>query len=121
MTRRKSTGNTGVRSSAHATRGRTTATPAAAVTPEPSRATPAESAPARGPTKQAFIIGLLQRPEGATLADLMAATGWLAHTTRAALTRLRQAGHLLEKTTGETGAVYRIAKPARAGRSGSAA
>src|SRR4051794_39954549 len=27
--------------------------------------------------------------------DLVDATGWLAHTTRAALTRLRQAGHVL--------------------------
>lgn len=38
-------------------------------------------APTRGPTKQAVVIGLLQREGGATLADLMAATGWLAHTT----------------------------------------
>ncbi len=76
----------------------------------------------RGPTKQALIIGLLQRDGGATLADLMAATGWLAHTTRAALTRLRQAGHVLDKATGETGAtVYRIAAPARAARSRKAA
>jgi hypothetical protein len=51
----------------------------------------------------------------------MAATGWLAHTTRAALTRLRQAGHVLEKTTGEIGAVYRMAKPGRTGRARKAA
>src|SRR3954471_13248059 len=48
------------------------------------------------PTRQAGVIGLLQREGGATLADLVDATGWLAHTTRAALTRLRQAGHVLE-------------------------
>ena len=117
MTTRKSTGNTGVRSSARTTRGRTTATPAAAMTAEPSRATPAEPAPARGPTKQAVIIGLLQRQQGATLVDLVAATGWLPHTTRAALTRLRQAGYVLDKTMRESGAVYRIAKPPRAVRS----
>lgn len=71
----------------------------------------------RGPTKQALIIGLLQRERGATLADLMTATGWLSHTTRAALTRLRQAGHVLDKAVGETGATaYRIAAPARAAR-----
>ena len=82
------------------------------------RAAPsADSGPAQRPTKQALILGLLQRPEGATLPDLMAATGWLPHTTRAALTRLRQAGHLLEKTTGETGTVYRIAtRPAARSR-----
>jgi hypothetical protein len=34
------------------------------------------------PTKHALIIGPLQRDEGAALADLVAATGWFAHTTR---------------------------------------
>ena len=111
MTKRKLTRNTGARASTPATRGRTAR--AADVTAEPG--------PARGPTKQALIIGLLQRQEGATLADLAAATGWLPHTTRAALTRLRQAGHPLDKTKGETGAVYRIATPARALRSRKAA
>ena len=119
MTKRKLTRNTGARASTPATRGRTAR--GADVTAEPSPTTLAEPAPARGPTKQAVIIGLLQRQEGATLADLVAATGWLPHTTRAALTRLRQAGHVLGKTKGETGAVYRIATPARAVRSRKAA
>ena len=121
MTKRKATRNTGVPSGPPSARGRTATDRAAEVTVEPSQATPAEPAPARGPTKQAVIIGLLQRPAGATLADLVAATGWLPHTTRAALTRLRQAGHVLDKTTGESGAVYRIAKPARVVRSRKAA
>src|SRR5215208_1137148 len=121
MTKRKSTRNTGVRAGTAAARGRTATIQASDVTAEPSQATPAEPAPARGPTKQAVIIGLLQRQEGATLADFVAVTGWLPHTTRAALTRLRQAGHVLGKTKGETGAVYRIATPARAVRSRKAA
>jgi len=121
MTKRKSTRNTGVRAGTAAARGRTATIQASDVTAEPSRTTSAEPAPARGPTKQAVIIGLLQRQEGATLADLVAATGWLPHTTRAALTRLRQAGHVLEKTKGETGAVYRIATLARPVRSRKAA
>jgi hypothetical protein len=33
-------------------------------------------------TKQAQIIALLQRPEGATVAEICAVTGWLAHTAR---------------------------------------
>ena len=115
MTKRKLTRNTGARASTPATRGRTAR--AADVTAEPARTMSAAPAPARGPTKQALIIGLLQRQEGATLADLVAATGWLPHTTRAALTRLRQAGHVLEKIRGETGTIYRIATPARAVRS----
>ena len=63
----------------------------------------------------------LDRSRAQTLANLVAATGWLPHTTRAALTRLRQAGHVLEKIRGETGTVYRIATPTRAVRSRKAA
>ena len=33
----------------------------------------------RAGTKQAQIIAMLQRPEGATVAEMVAATGWLAH------------------------------------------
>jgi hypothetical protein len=31
-------------------------------------------------TKQALVLGLLQRKKGASLAELVAATGWLPHT-----------------------------------------
>src|SRR5215204_595047 len=43
------------------------------------------AAPATGrarETKQALVLGLLQRKQGASLAELVAATGWLPHTTR---------------------------------------
>jgi hypothetical protein len=33
-------------------------------------------------TKQAQIIALLQRPEGASISEIVAATGWLAHSAR---------------------------------------
>jgi hypothetical protein len=73
-------------------------------------------------TKQALIIGLLQREEGASLGALVEATGWLPHTTRAALTRLRQSGHDLQKEKRDTGeTVYRIAAPAGVARSRKAA
>jgi hypothetical protein len=36
----------------------------------------------RAGTKQAEIIGLIQRPEGATIAEIVEATGWLAHSAR---------------------------------------
>ena len=49
----------------------------------------------RGGTKIAQVIELLQRGDGATLAELVAATGWLPHTTRAALTGLRKRGYAL--------------------------
>jgi hypothetical protein len=121
MTKKKSTKRTRVRSNTPAAGGRTKHSRAADGIEKSSQSTSAALGSARGPTKQAILIGLLQRQEGASLADLVVATGWLPHTTRAALTRLRQAGHVLDKTTGETGAVYRIAPSARATRSGKAA
>jgi hypothetical protein len=36
----------------------------------------------RAGTKQAQIIAMLQRPEGATVAEMVAATSWQAHTVR---------------------------------------
>ena len=39
----------------------------------------------RAGTKQATLIGMLQRPEGATIEEMAAATGWLSHTVRGAL------------------------------------
>lgn len=59
-------------------------------------------------TKAGAVLMLLQRESGATLADLIAATNWLPHTTRAALTGLRKKGHSIER--GKRGGVtfYRI-------------
>ena len=36
----------------------------------------------RSGTKQAQVIALLQRPEGASIAEIVEITGWLPHTTR---------------------------------------
>ena len=36
----------------------------------------------RAGTKQAQVIALLQRPEGASIAEIVEATGWLAHSAR---------------------------------------
>ena len=49
--------------------------------------------------QQALIADLLRRQQGATLDELIAATGWLPHTTRAALTGLRRKGCTLEKSS----------------------
>jgi hypothetical protein len=63
----------------------------------------------RAGSKQAAVLALLGREQGATLADLIEVTGWLAHTTRAALTGLRQRGYGLDRSRGEDGrAVYRL-------------
>ncbi len=64
----------------------------------------------RGGTKIAQVIAQLERPGGATLDELVAATGWLPHTTRAALTGLRKRGYAvgIDRADKARGSVYRI-------------
>jgi len=50
------------------------------------------------PTKATLVLALLEREEGATLDELIAATNWLPHTTRAALTGLRKKGHAIDRS-----------------------
>ena len=71
-------------------------------------AAPTATAPRQG-TKIARVIELLQREQGARLEELIAATGWLPHTARAALTGLRHRGYDVRLERGETGraSVYR--------------
>lgn len=54
-------------------------------------------APGERVTKANAVLAMLQRDEGATLDEIISATGWLPHTTRAALTGLRKKGHAIEK------------------------
>jgi hypothetical protein len=58
----------------------------------------------------ARVIALLQRDQGATLADLIAATDWLPHTSRAALTGLRKRGYVvaLDRSDRKRGSTYSI-------------
>ena len=69
----------------------------------------------RAGTKQAQIIAMLQRPEGATVAEMVEATGWLAHTVRGSISgALKKKLGLpitAEKVEGR-GTVYRIASGA---------
>ena len=73
-------------------------------------AAPQEDKPAevKSQTKQALLIELLKRDEGATLAQLVEATSWLPHTTRAALTGLRKKGHVVTASKANGISVYRI-------------
>jgi hypothetical protein len=57
------------------------ASPTQAATTAQPTATPVT----REGTKQATLIGLLRRPEGATLGQMVEATGWQSHTVRGTL------------------------------------
>ncbi len=70
----------------------------------------------RSGTKQAQIIAMLQRPEGATVAEMVEATGWLAHTVRGSISgALKKKLGLpitAEKVESEgRGTVYRLLSP----------
>ena len=71
-----------------ATRGEDTdaaaTTPAEASSP-PAPATAPRERKMREGTKQALVIAMLRRPEGATIAEIVEATGWLQHTARGVL------------------------------------
>ncbi|RVQ64983.1 DUF3489 domain-containing protein [Croceicoccus ponticola] len=55
-----------------------------------------------------MVIALLRCEDGATLAEMIAATGWLPHTTRAVLTGLRKKGHVIEKSKRDDVTCWRI-------------
>lgn len=63
----------------------------------------------RAGSKQAQLIEMLSASTGVTLDALVEATGWLPHTTRAALTGLRKRGFSIKRTREDGSAsVYRI-------------
>ncbi len=75
----------------------------------------AETAPkARTPregTKQATLIAMLRAPEGATIEEIMAATGWQSHTVRGAMAGALKKKLGLEVTSEKVegrGRVYRL-------------
>jgi hypothetical protein len=76
---------------------------------EASAASPVAAPELKSPTKAATILNLLRRSEGATLEQLVSATGWLPHTTRAALTRIKCKGHALSSEKIDGVRTYRVA------------
>jgi hypothetical protein len=79
--------------------------------PAPDDAITAKPLAIRAGTKQAQIIAMLQRPEGATVAEMVDASGWLAHTVRGcisgALKKKLGLPIAAEKVEGR-GTVYRL-------------
>jgi len=76
--------------------------------------TPAGRHTPRRTTKKDRLVRLLKAVAGRDIATLSRALGWQPHTTRAALTRLRQAGYAIEKLPRRKsgGSRYRIADDA---------
>lgn len=64
------------------------------------------------PSKTSQVLALLQRPDGASLNELIEATSWLPHTTRAALTGLKKKGHVIASVKVDDVQRYRVAGPA---------
>ena len=63
-------------------------------------------------TKQALLIAMLQRPNGATIAEIVAATGWQAHSARGAMSGAlgKKLGLVVASVKDDArGRVYRIA------------
>ena len=58
--------------------------------------------------KSDLVIGLLRRTGGATIDEMVSATDWLPHTTRAALTGLKKKGHQLTSEKADGVRRYRI-------------
>jgi hypothetical protein len=60
-------------------------------------------------TKRAKLIAMLERPEGASVAEIGQLLGWLPHTVRAAITGLRQTGRAVTRSKdADDRSVYRL-------------
>jgi hypothetical protein len=73
------------------------------------------SKPSRGGSKQARVIEMLQRPQGASIATIMKATGWQPHSVRGFLTAVVRNKLGLLLASGEE-RVYRIVSSVPKGR-----
>ncbi|MBW7860850.1 MAG: DUF3489 domain-containing protein [Rhodocyclaceae bacterium] len=92
------------------------------ITEDSGSTVPTDSASApiqrRNGTKQDMLIAMLRAPEGATIAEIVAATGWLAHSARGAISGVLKKKLGLEVGSEQIegrGRVYRLATSAAEG------
>jgi CTP:molybdopterin cytidylyltransferase MocA len=73
---------------------------------QPQAASASQEASQRPGTKKLAVLALLRRPEGATLSELMQATGWQAHSVRGFLsgTVAKKMGHKVARRKRDDGA-----------------
>ena len=85
-------------------------TPAKATKKAAKPATPKKAGAPRAESKGATILALVARPKGATLAELMTATGWQSHSIRGFVSNCSKKRSVkIESTRSEAGRVYRLA------------
>ena len=86
---------------------------AAVVAAEASWQAVQETPRVRADSKQAQVIALLQRPQGTSIAEIMALTGWQAHSIRGLFAgTLKKRGIVVTSEKAEGGKrVYRVAAP----------
>ena len=80
----------------------------------PAGSVPGTAAPVgapKAPSKQQQLAALIVRDEGATLEQMIAVTGWLPHTTRAALTGLKKKGYVISSDKVDGVRTYRAVEP----------
>ena len=76
------------------------------------RASAAKKAPPRAESKGAKILEMIRRPKGATLAEIMKAANWQAHSVRGFIsTAAKKHGITIDSAKNEAGdRVYKVAK-----------
>jgi len=77
---------------------------------------PEPQSEAKRPSKQDAVMAMLRRPEGATVDEVVRATGWQRHTVRGVFsgTLKKKLGLIVASAKEKRGRVYRIAEPASA-------
>jgi hypothetical protein len=78
---------------------------------QPAPATAPRERKIREGTKQALVLEMLRRPEGASIAEIAEATGWLSHTARGVLagSLKKKLGLAIESSKDdERGRIYRL-------------
>lgn len=77
--------------------------------PSAPAASTALAAHEKPPSKASLVLEMLQQPAGATIEQMVSATGWLPHTTRAVLTGFKKKGHAVTSDKTDGVRTYRVA------------
>lgn len=85
--------------------------PKSAISPAPAKQKATPAASTNRPTKRDQLAALLVREEGATIDQMIAVTGWLPHTVRAAMTGIKKLGYAIDSDKIDGLRTYRAVEP----------